>query len=117
MPSRMSALLNSRFILTTALFSALAFAITLLCRDHDVKPAVPVAFLLALVPVFLIAGRMASLLVAIIASLIFAAFLYEPYGSLAIHNGVEDRTRTRGATHDSNEGTKRLQKHPIFRTA
>ena len=59
------------------------------CRDHAVKAAVPVIFLLALVPALLIAGRMASLLVALMASFIFAAFLFEPYGSVAIRSSAD----------------------------
>jgi len=67
----------------------LAFAMSLLCRNLAVKPAVPVAFLLALVPAFLIAGRLASLLAAAIAIVIFAVYLFEPYGSLVIRSGVD----------------------------
>jgi hypothetical protein len=54
-----------------------------------VKAAVPVAFLLALAVVALIAGRKPSFVVAIVAGFIFAVYLFEPYGSLAIRSAVD----------------------------
>ena len=80
---------NSKFLLTTTLYACVAFAMSVLFRDFAAKAAVPVTFLLSLVPVALIAGRMASLVAAIVASFIFALYLFEPYGSLAIHSTVD----------------------------
>jgi K+-sensing histidine kinase KdpD len=76
-------------VLVTALCTAAAFAMSVLCRDYAVKAAVPVAFLLALVLAAHLAGRTASLVVAIAASLIFATYLFEPYGRLAIQSPVD----------------------------
>lgn len=89
MLSRMRAFLSPASLLTTVLCAGLALVMSMLCRGHAVKAAVPVTFLLALVPAAHIAGRMASLVVAIVASFIFAACLFEPYGSLAIHSAVD----------------------------
>jgi K+-sensing histidine kinase KdpD len=87
--SEFRAFFRPRSLLTTALSAAIAFAMCLLCRDHAVKAAVPVTFLLALIPAVLIGGRMASLAVAILSSFIFAVWLFEPYGSLAVHDAVD----------------------------
>ena len=62
---------------------------SILGRGHAVEGAVPVTFLLALVPVTFIAGRMSSLVVAMVASFIFAVCLFEPYGSLAIRSAMD----------------------------
>ena len=64
--------------------TALALALSLFFRDAAVKRAVPAIFLLALVAVAYLFGRLASLLAAIAAVLIFAVFLFEPYGSLTV---------------------------------
>ena len=85
----MRSFFNSKFLLTTTLCAGVAFAMSVLFRDFAAKAAVPVTFLLALVPVALIAGRMASLVAAIVASIIFALYLFEPYGRLAIDSPVD----------------------------
>lgn len=89
MLSGMRKLLSPGFLLVTVLCSGVAFAMCMLCRDNAVKAAVPVTFLLALVPVAYLVGRMASLFVAIVAGFIFAVCLFEPYGSLAIRSAVD----------------------------
>ena len=80
---------NARTLLVTVLWAGVAFAMSMLCRGHAVKPAVPVTFLLALVPAVLIGGRFASLMVTVAASFIFAMCLFEPYGSLAIRSRAD----------------------------
>jgi K+-sensing histidine kinase KdpD len=89
MLSRMRALLGPTSLLTIVLCAGVALVMSALYRDHAVKAAVPVIFLLALVPAAHIAGRMASLVVTIVAGFIFAACLFEPYGSLAIRSAVD----------------------------
>jgi len=69
--------------------SALALALSLFFRDAAAKRAVPALFLLALVAVAYLFGRLASLLAAIAAVLIFAVFLFEPYGSLAVDKATD----------------------------
>ena len=69
--------------------SALALALSLFFRDAAAKRAVPAIFLLALVVVAYLFGRLASLLAAIAAVLIFAVFLFEPYGSLAVDKATD----------------------------
>lgn len=89
MCGRMRGLLSPKFLLVTVLCTGIAFGMSMFCRGHAVGGAVPVAFLLALVTVTFIAGRMASLVVVLVASFIFAVCLFEPYGSLAIHSAVD----------------------------
>jgi hypothetical protein len=89
MLSRMRALLSPTSPLTTVLCAGVALVMSMLSRDHAVKAAVPVTFLLALVPAAHIAGRKTSLVVAIVASFMFATCLFEPYGSLAIRSAVD----------------------------
>ena len=69
--------------------SALALALSLFFRGAAAKRAVPAIFLLALVAVAYLFGRLASLLAAIAAVLIFAVFLFEPYGSLAVDKATD----------------------------
>lgn len=82
-------LLIPKFLLVTVICAGAAFVLSMLCRNYAMKAAVPVIFLPALVPVAHLSGRMASLVVAIVASFIFATYLFEPYGSLVIHSGVD----------------------------
>lgn len=89
MLNRMRALLSPTSLLSTTSCAGVALLMSVLCRGHAAKGAVPVTFLLALIPVTLIAGRMGGLVVALVASFIFAASLFEPYGSLAIHSAVD----------------------------
>jgi K+-sensing histidine kinase KdpD len=58
--------------------SAFALALSLFSRDAAAKQAVLAIFLLALVAVAYFFGRLASLLAAIAAVLIFWVFLFEP---------------------------------------
>ena len=87
--SRMRTLLSPALLLSTLLSVGTAFVLSILCRDYAVKAAVPVTFLLALAAVALVAGRKASLVVAIVAGFIFAVYLFEPYGSLAVRSAVD----------------------------
>jgi K+-sensing histidine kinase KdpD len=82
-------LVSPKFLLVAAISAGAAFVLSVLCREYAMKAAVPVIFLPALVPVAHLSGRMAGLIVAIVASFIFATYLFEPYGSLAIHSGVD----------------------------
>jgi K+-sensing histidine kinase KdpD len=82
-------LFGVRFLLVTLPCAGMALVLSMVCRDHALKAAVPVVFLLTLVPATQICGRVASLVVAIVAAFIFAAYLFEPYGSLTIHRVVD----------------------------
>ncbi len=90
MLSRKRRLISPTSLLVTMLCAVVAFGMSVLYRDYAVKAAVPLIFLIGLIPVVHLSGRMASLVVAIIAGFIFAACLFEPYGSLAIR-GAADR--------------------------
>lgn len=89
MLSRMRAHLNPTSLITTVLCAGVALVMSMLGRGHAVGGAVPVIFLLAYVPTTLLAGRIASIVAAMVASFIFAAYLFEPYGSLAIRSAVD----------------------------
>ena len=69
--------------------SAFALALSLFFRDEAAKRAVPAIFLLALIAVAYFFGRLPSLLAAIGAVLIFAVFLFEPYGSFAVDKAAD----------------------------
>ena len=89
----MSALVQTRSrlkpLLVIVLCGGLALGLSLSFRDGAVKPAVPAIFVLVIVSVAHFCGRLVSLLVAIVGGLVFAAFLFEPYGSLAVNNTAD----------------------------
>src|SRR6516164_1622366 len=89
MLSRIRKVSSPKPLFTIMVSVGLAFVLCLLCRDHALKAAVPVTFLLGLAAVRLLGGRMTGFVVATAAGLIFATFLFEPYGTLAIHSGVD----------------------------
>ena len=53
------------------------------------KRAVPAIFVLFLVLIAQLVGRLASLLVACLAGLIFAVYLFEPYGDLRVASATD----------------------------
>ena len=89
----MSALVQTRSrlkpLLVIVLCGGLALGLSLSFRDGAVKPAVPAIFFLLIISVAHFCGRLASLLAAIVGGLVFAAFLFEPYGSLAVYNSAD----------------------------
>lgn len=89
MLSRARAFFHPKSLLAIVICAGAAFASSVLSRHFSGRAVVPLAFLLVLVGVALIAGRIAGLAAAMVASFIFAAYLFEPYGSLFIRNGVE----------------------------
>lgn len=80
---------RSKSLLPVVLCSGLAFGLSLFFREGAAKPAVPAVFLLVIISVAHFSGRFASLLVAIVGGLVFAAFLFEPYGSVAVYNASD----------------------------
>ena len=89
MPDLARARSKSRSLLVILPCSALAFALSLFFRDGTLKPAAPALFLLVIILVAHFFGRVASLLVAIAGGLVFAGFLFAPYGSLAVYNAAD----------------------------
>ena len=89
MPGLVRARSKSRSLLVILPCGALAFALSLLFRDGALKPAAPAIFLLVVILVAHFAGRLASLLVAILGGLVFAVFLFGPYGSFAVYNAAD----------------------------
>jgi K+-sensing histidine kinase KdpD len=80
---------RSKSLLVIVLCGGLALSLSLFFRDTGVKPAIPAIFVLAIISVAHFCSRLASLLVAILGSLVFAAFLFEPYGSFAVSNAAD----------------------------
>jgi len=77
---------RSKSLVVIILCGGLALDLSLFFRDSSVKPAI---FVLAIISVAHFCSRLASLLVAIVGSLVFAAFLFEPYGSFAVSNAAD----------------------------
>jgi K+-sensing histidine kinase KdpD len=80
---------KSRSLLVILPCGALAFVLSLLFRDGALKPAAPAIFLLVIILVAHFFGRLASLLVAILSGLVFAGFLFGPYGRFAVYNAAD----------------------------
>ena len=89
MPDLARARSKSRSLLVILPCSALAFALSLFFRDGTLKPAAPSLFLLVIILVAHFFGRVASLLVAIAGGLVFAGFLFAPYGSFAVYDAAD----------------------------
>jgi K+-sensing histidine kinase KdpD len=60
-----------------------------LFREGALKPAAPAIFLLVIILVAHFSGRLASLLVAILGGLVFASFLFRPYGRFAVYDAAD----------------------------
>ena len=67
-----------------ALCGMFALTLSVWVRSYPTKNSVPALFLLGLVLVTYCSGRITGLLTALVGELIFATFLFPPYGSLAI---------------------------------
>jgi K+-sensing histidine kinase KdpD len=89
MPTLVRTRSRSKPLLVVVLCGGLALALSLLFRGGPVKPAVPAIFFLVIISVAHLWGRLASLLAAIVGGLIFAGFLFEPYGSPAVYNAAD----------------------------
>jgi K+-sensing histidine kinase KdpD len=76
-------------VLVIFLCGGLAFALSFFFRGGPLKPAAPAIFLLMIISVAHFWGRLASLFAAVVGGLVFAAFLFEPYGSLAVCNAAD----------------------------
>jgi len=85
-PTRTRTRSKAELALLILLCGGLALALSFFFRGGSLKPAAPAIFLLLIISVGHFWGRLASLLVASVGSLVFAAFLFEPYGSLAVRN-------------------------------
>jgi len=88
-PTRARARPKSELPLVILLCGGLALALSFSFREGSVRPAALAIFLLLIISVGHFWGRLASLLVALSGGLVFAAFLFEPYGSLAVCNAAD----------------------------
>ena len=88
-PTRARTRSKAELALLILLCGAMALALSFFFRGGSLKPAVPAMFLLLIISVGHFWGRLASLLVAMVGGLVFAAFLFEPYGSLASGNAAD----------------------------
>ena len=80
---------KSESVLVILLCGGLALALSFFFRGGPLKPAAPAIFLLMIILVAHFWGRLASLFAAVVGGLVFAAFLFEPYGSLAVCNAAD----------------------------
>jgi len=72
-----------------ALCGMFALTLSVWVRSYPTENSVPALFLLGLVLVTYCSGRITGLLTALLGELIFATFLFPPYGSLAIANAED----------------------------
>jgi K+-sensing histidine kinase KdpD len=87
--SRLNARSRLKPLLVIVLCGGLALGLSVFFRNGAMKPAAPAIFVLVIISVAHFCGRFASLLVGIVGCLVFAAFLFEPYGSLAVYNAAD----------------------------
>ena len=66
-----------------------SLALSLLFREGALKPAAPAIFLLVIILVAHFSGRLASRLAGILGGLVFAGFLFRPYGRFAVYNAAD----------------------------
>ena len=76
-------------LLVILVCGGLALALSFYFRESSVKPAAPAVFLLLIISVAHLWGRLASLFVALVGGLVFAAFLFEPHGSFVVRNTAD----------------------------
>ena len=88
-PTRVRARSRAELPLLILLCGGMAFVLSLFFRGGSLKPAAPAMFLLLVISVGHFWGRLVSLLVAMVGGLVFAAFLFEPYGTFAIGNAAD----------------------------
>lgn len=86
---RARTLSTSKSALLILLSIGLALVLSFAFREGSVRPAAPAIFLLVIISVAHFSGRLASLLVAAVGGLIFAAFLFEPFGSFAVYSAAD----------------------------
>ena len=80
---------KSESLLVIMVCGGLAIALSFYFHESSVKPAAPAVFLLLIIPVAHVWGRPAGLFVALVGGLVFAAFLFGPYGSVAVRNAAD----------------------------
>lgn len=78
-----------RPVVGTALCGILAIAISLLGQSKPGKSALPIWFLAAVMVIVFRFGSMAGVLGTILSGIIFAVCLFDPLGSLAVHDAVQ----------------------------
>ena len=80
---------KSESLLVILLCGGLALALSFFFRGGSVKPVAPAIFLLIVISVAHFWGRLAGLFVAVLGGVVFAAFLFEPYESLAVGDAAD----------------------------
>jgi K+-sensing histidine kinase KdpD len=76
-------------LLGTVLCGALAVAISLMGQGKPGKSTLPIWFLAAVMLIIFRFGSLAGVLGTIASGIIFAVYLFEPLGQLAVHNEVQ----------------------------
>jgi len=75
-----------RPVLGSVLCAALSAAVSFLGRSQTGKSALPIWFLAVVTVIVFRFGSLAGVLGTILSAMIFAAYLFEPLGRLAVHN-------------------------------
>jgi K+-sensing histidine kinase KdpD len=82
-PERFKALLG------TILCGTLAFCVSLMGQSKPGKSGLPIWFLAAVMLIVFFFGSLAGVLGTILSAIIFAVYLFEPLGRLAVHDEVQ----------------------------
>lgn len=75
--------------LGTVLCVALATAVSLMEQSKPGKSALPIWFLAVIMAIVFRFGSLAGIWGTILSGIVFAAYLFEPIGSLAVHNAEQ----------------------------
>ena len=80
---------KSESLLVILVCGGLALPLSFYFRESSIRPAAPAIFLLIIISAAHVWGRLTGLFVAVVGGLVFAAFLFEPYRSLAVCSAAD----------------------------
>ena len=89
MLSRLGTDLSATSLLAIALCGGTASLASFLLRGDPIRYAVPLMFLLVVIPIAHLWGTLSGILAAVIAGVAFAVMLFPPFGSLAVRDTVD----------------------------
>lgn len=80
---------NRRSLVGVAVYAGLASLFSYFLRDDQIRSAIPWLFLLPVIPVTHLCGRLAALLGTTLSTVIFAVFLFPPFGSPVVQDATD----------------------------
>ena len=89
MLSRLGTDFSATSLLAIALCGGTASLASFLLRGDPIGYAVPLMFLLVVIPIAQLWGALSGILAAVIAGVAFAVMLFPPFGSLAVRDTVD----------------------------